>query len=183
MHLMTQTAFRTDPLSPELNHLINDYPRDAWDAHPNFAQSTQSWLGAHQAFRQLSDRCVSKTERILDKDMDAEHYGHILGRNLHGHHTWEDMQFFPELARADPRFETGQDLLEQDHEVLDETLDRFTRASNRYLKMLDLDPTSADHEPGVIHIAGCQIQSLFSRHLQDGEDLIVPIIMYHKLRG
>ena len=75
---MTQTAFRTDPLSPELNHLINDYPGDAWDAHPNFARSTQNWLGAHQAFRQLSDICVSKTERILDKDMDAEHYGHIL---------------------------------------------------------------------------------------------------------
>ena len=118
---MTQTAFRTDPLSPELGHLINDYPRDAWDAHPNFARSTQNWLGAHQAFRQLSDICVSKTERILDKDIDAEHYGHILGRygdslvrNLHGHHTWEDRQFFPELARADPRFETGLDLLEQD---------------------------------------------------------------------
>jgi hypothetical protein len=102
MHLMTQTAFRTDPLSPELNHLINDYLRDAWDAHPNFAQSTQNCLGAHQAFCQLSDRCVSKTERILDEDMDAEHYGHILGRygdslvrNLHGHHTWEDRQFFP----------------------------------------------------------------------------------------
>jgi len=59
-------------------------------------------LGAHQAFRQLSDRYVSKTERILDKDMDSEHYGHILGRygdslvrNMHGHHTWEDRQFFP----------------------------------------------------------------------------------------
>ena len=62
------------------------------------------------------------------------------------------MQFFPELARADPRFETGQDLLEQDHEVL-EILDRFTRASNRYLKPLDLDPTSADQELGDIHTA------------------------------
>ena len=91
MRPMTQTAFRTDQLSPELNHLINDYPRDAWDAHPNFVRSTQNWLGAHQAFRQLSDMCVSKTEHILDKNMDAEHYGHILGRygdslvrNLHG---------------------------------------------------------------------------------------------------
>ena len=82
-----------------------------------------------------------KNRTAFGQDMDAEHYGHILGRyadslvrNLHGHHTWEDRQFFPELARADPRFETGLDLLEQDHEVLDETLDRFTRASNRYLK-------------------------------------------------
>src|SRR5210317_1043759 len=43
---MTQTAFRTDPLSPELNHLINDYPRDALDAHQNYSRSTQNWLGA-----------------------------------------------------------------------------------------------------------------------------------------
>ena len=91
--------------------------------------------------------------------------------------------FFPELANADPRFETGLDLLEKDHEVLDETLNRFTPASNRYLKLLDLDPTSAEQELGDIHTAGCQIQSLLSRHLQDEEDLIVPIILHHKLRG
>ena len=66
---------------------------------------------------------------------------------------------------------------------MDETLDRFTRASNRYLKLLDLDPTSAEHELGDIHTAGCQIQSLLKRHLQDEEDLIVPIILHHKLRG
>ena len=47
---MTQLAFWTDPLSPELNHLMNDYPRDAWDAHPNFARSTQNWLGGHCAY-------------------------------------------------------------------------------------------------------------------------------------
>ena len=169
---MKQTAFRTDPLSPELNHLIYDYPRHAWNAHPHFARSTQNWLGAHQAFRQLSDICVAKTERILDKELDAENYGQILGRygnslvlNLHGHHSWEDRQFFPELSAADSRFDTGLDLLEQDHEVLDETLDLFTRASNRYLKLLDLDPTSAEHELGDIHTAGCQIQSLFCRNL------------------
>jgi hypothetical protein len=66
---------------------------------------------------------------------------------------------------------------------LDEKLDRFTCASNRYLKLLDLDPTSADQELGDIHTAGCQIQSLLLRHLQDEEDLIVSFILYHKLRG
>ena len=66
---------------------------------------------------------------------------------------------------------------------MDETLDRFTRASNRYLKLLDLDPTSADQELGDIHTARCQIQPLLSRNLQDDEDLIVQIILHHKLRG
>ena len=36
---------------------------------------------------------------------------------------------------------------------------------------------------GDIHTAGCKIQSLLKRHLQDEEDLIVPIILHHKLRG
>ena len=66
---------------------------------------------------------------------------------------------------------------------MDETLDRFTCASNRYLKLLALGPTSADQELGDIHTAGCQIQSLLSRHLQDEDDLIVPIILHHKLLG
>ena len=146
---MTQTAFRTEPLSPELNHLINDYPCDAWDAHKNFSRSTQNWLGAQP----------------------------------YGHHTWKDRQFFPELSSADLRSERGLDLLEKDHEVLDDILDRFTRASKRYLKLLDLDPTSAEQELGDVHTAGCHIQSLLSRHLQDEEVMIVPIILHGKLRG
>jgi hypothetical protein len=146
---MTQTAFRTEPLSPELNHLINDYPCDAWDAPQKFFA------------------------------IDVE----LVGRATVWHHTWKDRQFFPELSSADLRSERGLDLLEKDHEVLDDILDRFTRASNRYLKLLDLDPTSAEQELGDIHTAGCHIQSLLSRHLQDEEDMIVPIILHGKLRG
>ncbi|NCV29235.1 MAG: hypothetical protein EBY46_06100 [Rhodobacteraceae bacterium] len=44
--------------------------------------------------------------------------------------SYMERQFFPELSSAEPRFATGLDLLEKDHEVLDNTLDRFTRASN-----------------------------------------------------
>ena len=106
-----------------------------------------------------------------------------LGAQPYGHYTWKDRQFFPELSSADLRSERGLDLLEKDHEVLDDILDRFTRASNRYLKLLDLDPTSAEQELGDIHTAGCHIQSLLSRHLQDEEDMIVPIILHDKLRG
>jgi hypothetical protein len=146
---MTQTAFRTEPLSPELNHLINDYPCDAWDAPQKFFA------------------------------IDVE----LVGRATVWHHTWKDRQFFPQLSSADLRSERGLDLLEKDHEVLDDILDRFTRASNRYLKLLDLDPTSAEQELGDIHTAGCHIQSLLSRHLQDEKDMIVPIILHGKLRG
>ena len=91
--------------------------------------------------------------------------------------------FSPKLSSADLRSERGLDLLEKDHEVLDDILDRFTRASNRYLKLLDLDPTSAEQELGDIHTAGCHIQSLLSRHMKDEEDMIVPIILHGKLRG
>jgi hypothetical protein len=67
-----------------------------------------------------------------------------LGAQPYGHHTWKDRQFFPELSSADLRSERGLDLLEKDHKELDDILDRFTRVSKRYLKLLDFDPTSAE---------------------------------------
>ncbi|MGD2001915.1 MAG: hemerythrin domain-containing protein [Paracoccaceae bacterium] len=67
-----------------------------------------------------------------------------MGAQPYGHHTWKDRQFFPELSSADLRSERGLDLLEKDHKELDDILDRFTRVSKRYLKLLDFDPTSAE---------------------------------------
>ena len=57
-------------------------------------------------------------------------YGNRLIGNLHGHHHWEDMEYFPELSAADPRFDAGLEILEKDHEALNRVLDRFAEAGN-----------------------------------------------------
>lgn len=103
--------------------------------------------------------------------------------NLHGHHGWEDHSFFPELSAADPRFDTGLEVLEQDHADLDKVLDDFTRSANRLIKLATLDATQAYDEAEQVLKASETIEGFLKRHLSDEEELAVPIILHHRLRG
>lgn len=181
---------RTGPLPPEMRILLEAYPRDAWQAHPNFAEATQNWLNAHQMFRQLSNIICKDAERYLDRKKGSDdfsnrlaYYGNAMVRNLHGHHHWEDHTYFPELSNADPRFDNGLEILESDHVIMDKTLDDFTKTANRAIKLLQLDEGQARNSVGELHQMAQTIQALLTRHLVDEEDLVVPIILHHKLRG
>ena len=177
-------------LPTEMQILLRDYPRAAWPDHPNFARSIRNWMGAHKMFRQLGELCRSDTEQYLDKNQDAGvyagrlgHFGNLLVANLHGHHTWEDRSFFPELQNADSRFESGLNTLESDHEVLDDVLQRFTNAANRVIKLVQLDEVQARNEAAELHGTSAEIERFLARHLTDEEDLVVPILLHHKMRG
>lgn len=188
---MTQTALaKRQGLPDDMALLLGDYPRDAWPDHPNFAASIGNWMGAHTMFRRLGAVVRTEAESFLDNHRDADDfagrlsiYGNLLVRNLHGHHTWEDRSFFPELGAADHRFDHGLEMLEADHTVLDETLDRFTRTGNRVTKLIQLDRAQARDEAGALHGIAAEIEGYLARHLSDEEDLVVPILLHHKLRG
>jgi hemerythrin-like domain-containing protein len=111
------------------------------------------------------------------------YYGGNLVGNLHGHHGWEDRSYFPELSAADPRFEAGLEVLEQDHADLDRVLDDFTRTANRLIKLSALDEAQAHEEAGQVHAKAATIEAFLKRHLTDEEELAAPIILHHRLRG
>ena len=187
---MNEINLRQGPLSSEMRTLLDTYPREAWEAHPNFRQATRDWLGAHQMFRRLSKAVRKDVERYLDRSQDPQEYGARLSHrgnalvgNLHGHHGWEDHSYFPELSAADPRFDRGLEILENDHQVLDEVLHDFTDSANRTLKLIRLDENAVFDEAGKVHKAAQMIEKLLARHLVDEEELAVPIIIHHKLRG
>lgn len=177
-------------LPEEMQLLLRDYPREAWPDHPNFAASIGNWMGAHRMFRQLADIITLDTQELLDKNNDPEdyarrltRYGNMLVRNLHGHHGWEDHQFFPELEEADHRFMRGLEMLESDHEEMDQILASLTSSANRYLKLTDMSPEDAVNEAPDVLKASESIQHFLARHLTDEEDLVVPILLHHKMRG
>ena len=183
-------TIRTTDMPQEMRLLLNRYPRTEWEAHPGFAEKTQGWLRAHQMFRTLAARLREDSEAVLDRNMDPDayaarlsRYGGALAGNLHGHHGWEDRSYFPELSAADPRFDAGLDLLEQDHADLDAVLDDFTRSANRAIKLTTLDPQQAYDETGQVLDTAETIAAFLDRHLTDEEDLAVPIILHHRLRG
>ena len=137
---------RTTDMPIEMQALLATYPRDDWEQHPGFKEKTKNWLRAHQGFRKLAGLIREETEAYIDSEMDADryadglsYYGNLLVNNLHGHHTWEDRSYFPELSAADPRFDAGLELLEKDHHDLDLVLDDYSKVSNRVIKLLQLE--------------------------------------------
>jgi iron-sulfur cluster repair protein YtfE (RIC family) len=170
--------------------LLADYPREAWPAHPHFAQSIRNWMGAHAGFRHYGRIVTDTTEHFIDRTVDPETYaerlaqvgGRLVG-NLHGHHTWEDRSFFPEIREAEYRFDHGLETLEADHDVLDRTIETLTRQANRVIKLIQLDEGAARGEAASLHDSASQLEGFLSRHLTDEEDLIVPILLHHKMRG
>lgn len=185
----TYTIRETD-MPEDMRFLLQTYPRDDWEAHPGFKDKTRQWMNAHQGFRMLAERVRLDTEMLLDKEMSADDHaarlsflgGRLVG-DLHGHHHWEDHSYFPELMAADPRFERGLDVLETDHADLDVVLDDFTRQANRVIKLAALDEAQSFDEAGALHGQASVIEAFLQRHLTDEEDLAVPIILHHRLRG
>ncbi|KCV81689.1 hemerythrin HHE cation binding domain-containing protein [Actibacterium atlanticum] len=181
---------RDHDMPKEMRVLLETYPREAWDAHPGFKEKTRHWLAAHSAFRQIAEQVRLDTEAVINKDIALDSYagrlsyfgGNLVG-SLHGHHGWEDHSYFPELSAADPRFDAGLELLEQDHADLDQVLDDITRKANRVIKLSTLDETQAMEEVGAVLPAAEAIEAFLERHLADEEELAVPIILHHRLRG
>ncbi|MFD1342546.1 hemerythrin domain-containing protein [Litorisediminicola beolgyonensis] len=188
--LDTSYTIRQDAMPEEMRFLLETYPRDSWEAHPGFKEKTRQWLGAHQMCRRVAEQIRRDTEVILDRGMALDDYagrlssygGSLVG-NLHGHHSWEDHAYFPELSEADPRFDAGLELLEKDHSDLDAVLDGFTRSANRLIKLTTLDEAQAYDEAGQVHAASATIEAFLKRHLTDEEELAVPLILHHRLRG
>ncbi len=187
---MTYAIHERDGLPVEFQTLLADYPREAWPDHPNFAQSIQHWMGAHQMFKRLGAILTKETQMFLDRNRSVDEFGGRIGfygnqlvNNLHGHHHWEDHEYFPELSAADNRFDVGLDMLETDHTEMDKILDDFTNVGNRTLKLSQLDPALAYEEAGKLLTTTQAIETFLARHLADEEDLVVPILLHHKMRG
>jgi len=181
---------RTDNMPAEMRSLLCDYPRDTWPAHPGFKDKTRQWLGAHQMFRRLSGIVREDIESYLTGNSDAQDYsarlsylgGRLVG-NLHGHHSWEDHSYFPELSAADARFDAGFLILEKDHIALNQALDRFVAIGNRAINLIQVGDKLAREKVARLHVVAETIETLLQRHLGDEEDLAVPIILHYRLRG
>lgn len=187
--LDTYTMRQTD-MPEEMRFLLQTYPRDDWEAHPGLKEKTRHWLGVHQMFRRVAKRVRLDTEEVLNKDIALgdyvgrlSYFGGNLVANLHCHHGWEDHSYFPELSAADPRFDAGLELLEQDHADLDLVLDDMTRKANRVIKLATPDEAQALEEANTVLPAAEAIEVFLNRHLSDEEELAVPIILHHRLRG
>ncbi|CUH78614.1 hemerythrin domain-containing protein [Tropicibacter naphthalenivorans] len=169
-------------LPDALKALLEHYPRADWQQHANFAGLVEFWLDRHLMFRRLCDMLRSDAELAVDKGIDPKQYkarvsrfGGMLVQQLHGHHQIEDAHYFPVLSRRETSLQRGFDILDKDHHAMDGLLNRFTVAANGVLQ--------DTAEPGAFHAEVLSFEALLSRHLEDEEDLIVPVILKHGADG
>lgn len=173
---------RRDGLPEALYALRADYPRDTWQTHRNFDGLVAFWLDRHLMFRRLAETLRQDAEAAVDGTIDPRQmqarltrFGGMLLQQLHDHHQIEDVHYFPKLVAYEARLSRGFDILDRDHHAMDGLLQRFAESANGVLQ--------DKIEPGAFHAEITGFETLLLRHLEDEEDLIVPVLWKHGPQG
>jgi hemerythrin-like domain-containing protein len=168
----------------DLRVLIERYPREQWDAHANLGDMARFWLSRHAMFRELSTAIDVITSQFRSgRLLPAEFARQFVPRlqfildQLNVHHQIEDLHYFPIFRAADARLTRGFDVLEGDHHHIHGDMARTAETANALLQALqaggDILRQSIDD---YANASGSLLKGLV-RHLDDEEDLIVPLIL------
>ncbi|NNE52780.1 MAG: hemerythrin domain-containing protein [Sulfitobacter sp.] len=173
-------------LPDALRVLLAEYPRTGWEGDPGYTGLIQFWLDRHMMFRRILEALQERTEGLRDGKLDPVRFRQQLARlggtfvqELHGHHSIEDMHYFPILAQKDSRIADGFALLDRDHHALDGHLNRFVEKVNDALQAKDTDKRAF----GRFHEELNHLDRLLDRHLIDEEELVVPVILKYGANG
>ncbi|PTX54790.1 hemerythrin HHE cation binding domain-containing protein [Litoreibacter ponti] len=168
---------RRDGLPDALRVLLEDLPRETWEAHPNFGGMVQFWLQRHLMFRRLLDVLETDLQRLIDRQVGFEtyggrlsHYGGTLLNELHAHHQIEDQHYFPRLVTLDTRLEQGFALLDRDHHAMDGAINGVADGANTLLR-------SKGADIAALEVVLRDMARMLDRHLTDEEEIIVPVIL------
>lgn len=164
-------------LPDALRVLVEEIPRETWEAHPNFGGMVQFWLQRHMMFRRLLDVLEVDLQKLADQKIGFEtyggrlsHYGGTLLNELHGHHQIEDNHYFPQLVTLDKRLEHGFELLDHDHHAMDGIINGVADGANALLR-------SEGRDVGAFEGVLGSMKVMLNRHLLDEEEIIVPVIL------
>jgi hemerythrin-like domain-containing protein len=171
-------------LPDDLRLLVARYPREVWTGHANLGEMASFWLSRHAMFRELGTMLEDAAGRYREGGMDSRAFAEFFAprlqfflQQLHAHHHIEDDHYFPIFRRADARLVRGFEMLEGDHDALAASIQDSVDAANDFLRALggaagNIQPAADRYmQRGAVLIRG------LTRHLDDEEDLIVPLIL------
>jgi hypothetical protein len=179
---------RRQELPGEWLILLARHPRAGWQKPGALGMTAAFWLERHGAFRKLGDSLEQATQRFLGGGsggggVEAEDFQNFFAprlqtllSELHGHHQVEDHHYFPSFRRAEPALAPGFEMLDRDHKLLHGGLMETAEAANALLQALARTP---DAEGPAAHYAETSGRLLrrMRRHLDDEEDLVIPLMM------
>ena len=168
----------------ELRVLLDRYPREKWDAHANLGDMARFWLSRHAMFREVSgaiDQIASqfRAGQLLPAEFARQFVPRLqfILDQLNVHHQIEDLHYFPIFRKADARLLRGFDVLENDHHHIHADMARTAETANALLRALAGDADRLRRCSDDYADASASLLKGLVRHLDDEEDLIVPLIL------
>lgn len=168
----------------DMRVLIARYPREQWEAHGNLGDMARFWLSRHAMFRELaaSLRTVESEFRagaLAPPEFPRRFVPRLqfLLSQLGVHHQIEDLHYFPIFRAADARLARGFDVLEGDHHAIHADMEQTALTANALLRALAGEPAALRRCGDDYAAASGALLDGLIRHLDDEEDLIVPLIL------
>ena len=175
---------RRPGLPQDLRYLVAKYPREDWQAHENLHGMASMWLQRHDMFRELGGILTGAIGDYREGRSDAKAFAGFFAPRLQfflgqldGHHNVEDHHYFPVFARAEARLKRGFDILDGDHHMIHEALERNAESANGFLRALQEDADRQRYAADAYAGENERLVAMLARHLEDEEDLIIPLIL------
>lgn len=171
-------------LPEDLRYLVEKYPRETWAGHANVGGMAGFWLQRHDMFRELGTMLTGGIADYREGRQDAQGFARWFAprlrfflQHLEGHHQIEDLHYFPAFARAESRLKRGFEILDSDHHAIHEALERNAEAANVFLRALQESEDRRRFAADAYADENARLVAMLTRHLDDEEDLIIPLIL------
>ncbi len=174
-------------LPPAFRYLLDDFPRDRWNAALD--ETAAFWLQMHAGFRGHQTHMADLVGQWrANGDLTGFHRQMIPGlqsflQHLDGHHRVESDHCFPMMRTIEPGIGAGIDLLDRDHDAMHQTLEVLFQSGLAFHQaMAGKAPDAADRAARLSDLIESGARPLL-RHLEDEEDIVIPLIQLRGLRG
>jgi iron-sulfur cluster repair protein YtfE (RIC family) len=164
--------------------LLKRYPREQWQDHANLGAMARFWLSRHDMFREVADMIRAIETEFREGRLPPAEFPRVfvprlqfLLSQLGAHHQIEDHHYFPIFRAADERLARGFDVLEGDHGAIHADMARVAETANVLLRVLGGDTGVLRARGDDYAQASAALLKGLTRHLDDEEDLIVPLIL------
>ncbi|MEJ2375284.1 MAG: hemerythrin domain-containing protein [Pseudolabrys sp.] len=168
----------------DMRVLLARYPREQWQGHANLGEMARFWLARHAMFRELGEMIRAIETQFRAGAVAADAFPRVfvprlqfLLQQLEVHHQIEDYHYFPLFRAADERLARGFDVLEGDHHAIHADMARVAETANALLRALAGDADRLRTCGDDYTAASSALLDGLMRHLDDEEDLIVPLIL------
>lgn len=171
-------------LCEDLRLLLRRHPRETWAGHANLGELARFWLQRHAMFRELDGMIREGTAAALERKVDEVDFKPWLRRHLglavwqlEEHHQVEDLHYFPVFRNAEPRLLPGFEILERDHDALHRALEELVGRANAVLRREAGEGVDWRSDLARYHETQAGLGRELRRHLDDEEDLVIPLIL------